>query len=447
MTEHSERYPPSGAWMLCPSWHPDPTETKASHRGSVCHALMEQWARWRLAGDAGLWTWPTTVETEDGPAPVLSEDVEKCKALLPKLDAHPAFVNYGQFGYNVWIEQKVDFGTVLGRAGQDLTGTCDLILMTPNEMEILDYKFGRHPVDPLSPQLKLYALGAGAIVWGSAYAEQAQQIRSLRLTVGQPALNPEKPFTSETKPVDQMVHWVKEAQYWVNERDTADGKKYAPSDKACYFCFKRNNCAARLKEAASGLVEVASPAAADAPVPLAPVEQIEDLTDRYGKANPQEIDDASLARILTLSDYLEGFLKDMREEAKRRLMAGTRIPGWKVIAGRRQRKWVKNENEIDALIRGEWKVPKEDKFDEDGNVVKLGCYEVKLKSPAAMEKMVHAQLSKKRKEEFANLWEMNPGKPVLAPEDDPAPALNPQTEWLEVNPNNAQVDGVTFDWE
>jgi hypothetical protein len=408
---------------------------------------MEQWARWRLKPqDETPWTWPIEVITDDGPEQVLSEDVEVCKTLLPKLDAHPAFVNDGSLGYHVWIEEKVDFGIPLHRGGKDLTGTCDLILMTPNEFEILDYKFGRYPVEPLCPQLKLYALGAGAVVWGGPYAQEAQQIRSVRLTVAQPALNTENPYTSVEQPVDEMVKWVEEAKHWVEARDKGRGTQYEPSDKACYFCQHRNNCAARLATAAQGLVQVGEPdpVQKEPPLPLAPVEQMEELTEKYGTQDPANIDNATLSRILTLSGYLEGFLKDMREEAKSRLMKGIGIPGWKVIAGRRSRRWTKDEEEIDRIIRGEWKVPKEDKLDAEGNIVKLGCYEVKLKSPAAMEKMVHSQLSKKRKEEFASLWEMKAGSPVLAPQDDPAPALNPSAEWL--TPSSAEIE-PTFDWE
>ena len=458
MTGHSKMYPPSGAWSGadgCPSWVSSPGRSAASDEGTKRHAIIEAWLRHRIDPSPikGHWTWPTTIECDfgDGPevVPVTGDDVRAVQELTPYLDKHPAVINYGQPGHMVWAEERVDFGLPMGRGGQDLTGTSDIILLTPTTLEVVDNKFGRKPRYPDDPQMWKYAIGAGGIIYGPEWAPHAAQVRTLKLTILQPG-HPAGAVQSKEWSIDFLIQKIDEVKKWVKARDEGFGTVYNPTDRACQYCANRNNCPGRM-QAAADMLPPAEPATTAGPKPLAPAEQIKSLSEVHAGRDVKAISDDEIASLLEVSGQMKAFLSDMEAEAKRRLNEGRATGGllsnWKMIPGKRTRKAKVSEEELIHTFRETWKVPKEDLRDKDGTLKKEGCFEVKLKSLAKLEKLVATQLSPARQKKFAELWEMAPGAPVLAPSTDPTPGINPRPDMLDgaddelPNPNNALTPG------
>lgn len=174
-----------------------------------------------------------------------------------------------------------------------------------------------------------------------------------------------------------------------------------------------------------------APAAPTAPAPLAPAEQIASLAETHAGREVKEIADDELAKLLDIAGQFKAFLADVEAEAKRRLMAGgLQGRGWKMVAGKRARKLKVDEDELVLTLRETWKLPKDDVRDKDGNITKQGVMQTKLKSLAQLDGVV-SNLSKARQKKFAEMWEWRTGPPVLAPESDPADAVNPRPELLD----------------
>lgn len=127
--------------------------------------------------------------------------------------------------------------------------------------------------------------------------------------------------------------------------------------------------------------------------------------------------DAQLLSILKRAAHIEKFLAEVKEQALKNALAGRPLPGTKLVAGRTTRSWVKGaEPKIIKLL------------EEAGeNEVADILYEPqKMKSVAALEKDIGAKAFKP----LEVLVDKSDGKPALAFEDDPRPALSTGTKDL-----------------
>jgi hypothetical protein len=104
-------------------------------------------------------------------------------------------------------------------------------------------------------------------------------------------------------------------------------------------------------------------------------------------------------------DALIGWARGVQQHAQRILFDGGILDGYKLVQGRSQRKWI---NEKDA----------------ETHLIKLlgdDAHSNKLVSPAQAEKL----LGKARSAEVTELCFKPEGKPSLAPDSDPRPAIKP----------------------
>jgi hypothetical protein len=108
---------------------------------------------------------------------------------------------------------------------------------------------------------------------------------------------------------------------------------------------------------------------------------------------------------------MEMFCKAVRAETERRLFAGTEVPGFKLVEGKRgNRAWV-NAEEAELQLKG-MRLKTEQ------------MYDLKLISPTTAEKLAKAGVIgprqwKKLQEQYAQ----SQGKPSVAPANDKRPAL------------------------
>lgn len=270
----------------------------------------------------------------------------------------------------VLVEQRVDFSTYV----PDGFGTADALIIADNKLSITDLKYGRGVLVEAdhNPQLMCYALGAYEM-FSALY-----DIETVSMTIFQPRRDNVSVF--EMKASD-LLEWAENTLKPKAEL-AAEGKGDFTAGEHCRFCKAKADCRAR----------------AEANLALA----------RYDFALPPTLTDADIEAILPLLDELTSWAEDIKAYALTRAVAGKEWHGYKLVAGRSNRKYV-NE---DAVAK---------KVSDAG----FNPYEEKLLGITAMTKL----LGKNRFEELlSSLIEKPQGKPTLVPESDKRPAMNSAKE-------------------
>lgn len=217
--EHA-RLSPSAAdrWFSCPgapnAEHglPD-TPSPAASEGTTAHALLESALGARQA--------PTACTEIPGVNPEMMQHVTAAWRLVAGMQA-----GCDRFD----IEMKVDPGSVFKR--DDLWGTSDIIIEHADHLTVLDFKYGRWPVDPVnSKQLMIYAIGAAA--------QSLQRIESFTLGVIQPRTKgpPLKLWQVDRNGMTDFARELGQAAV-----ATDDPKAQRMPGDHCKFCRARSTC-------------------------------------------------------------------------------------------------------------------------------------------------------------------------------------------------------------
>lgn len=333
----------------------------------------------------------------------------------------------------------------------DQKGTCDFAIVTDERVTIRDYKHGMGVLvlADENAQLAIYALSF---------------IRELEAVYD---FNPETiidiaPFQPRHREANDVAPWVltlgeleafcdgitsraAEANAAVNSvrenlacgtRDfsaeevlaAAPGAEFVPQDGdhgSCRWCRCKGICEIRLAAATEGM-DLPNVNGADM-IALLP-----DLTKAEAKeavevrvevvadalAAPTIITDEYLVNVYARGKAIRRFLDDVEEMLEARALAGSPVPGTKLVAGRQGNRAWANEEAADTFLRGK------------------GCkeadrYNFKLKSPTEMEKVLDIPNTPKRTQSrWAELVSRSPGKPVLALADDKREAINAPVDML-----------------
>jgi len=249
-------------------------------------------------------------------------------------------------------------------------GTADYWARGKHKLEVVDLKTGYHKVDPDTPQGKIYLLGAaGGGIFG--YSE-------LTFTIHQHGEARSQSYT----PFELLV-WLQKTLRPAYEATLEDHPVQRPGETQCQWCAARGSCLALAEQMTTEIEE----------------------TFRPYVPSPEELSPEEVAKILNASKQVKSWIDAVEGHAKDLIVKGIPVPGFKLVEGRRSRAW-KDEAEAEKWIGR--KVRKEDK------------YTVKFKSPAQIEKVI----DKRYKKQLADLIEVKPGKPTLAPEDDKRPAIS-----------------------
>ena len=142
-----------------------------------------------------------------------------------------------------------------------------------------------------------------------------------------------------------------------------------------------------------------------------------DLVQQSADKNPATMDSAQLRQILEAAPLLRQLIEAVEEEAMRRLQAGQKVEGLKLVHGRGSRVWAHNEDEMAEKLVAM-------------GIPKGAIYETKLVSPAKAEKLswekrdgTKNQLSKKQLERLNEYITKMAGKLTVVPESDSRPAV------------------------
>ncbi len=209
------------------------------------------------------------------------------------------------------VEQHIDLAPVLGIPAQK--GTADAIVLnrSTKTIEVHDAKFGFHRVDAdANPQGLLYI--AGALDFYSFY----DKWEHAEFWIHQPRVDNFQTATYSIGEVQAFIDTVRP----IATRAIAmyEGRipiELTPGPKQCQWCPVRASCAARTKSI----------------VDMFEVQPDEPAVAALG---PEE-----LSAALALVDHVETWCGDIRAEARRRAMEGSTVPGWKLVRGRKGKRF------------------------------------------------------------------------------------------------------------
>lgn len=299
----------------------------------------------------------------------------------------------------VGVERRVHYGDFIGVDNAKAWGTADVVALRLAQREafIGDLKTGRDPVDPDSPQLKLYA--AGVVREYEDFAD----IETVRMVITQPkdqrAPKEHVIKVSELKdwlagPATRAVRSIQAAEQTYREGDEEWHRTFLqPAEKACKWCAAKATCPA-LRDEVVASVCGATPSSPDEFVDIQPVAVLAD--------DPAKWLAASLAKV----DLIEDWCKAVRAEVERRLLAGEPVPGYKLVAGKRGARQWSDEQAAEQLLKS-FRLKQEE------------LYQMKLITPAAADKLVKAGvIGPRQAPKLQALIVQKDGAPHVAPLSD-----------------------------
>lgn len=345
------RLSPSAAhrWTRCPGSvreeanYPEDSGGPAAIDGTHTHKLLEvavtsmmhpsNWLGQVLTSDYGSFT----VDQERVDRASIAYDYIK-----QRIEEHP--------GCKVYPEEKVDAGAWFGR--NDIRGTADVRIQTPDYLEVIDYKDGMNPVEAKENlQLILYALGG--------MRSGLPKKKHIRLTIVQPKVAFKGKPPIDFWDIDEDVLFSFAEKIVTAARATDDpNAPLIPGEIQCRYC-KHKACPARVSHALkeSGIM----------------FNNI-DMAKEAANKEPTELTNDQIREIVESAPMLRQMLDAVEDEALRRLKAGVKLDGLKAVYGRGTRSWAFEEEEM------------ADKLKRMG-IPKSSIYVTKLVSPAQVEKL------------------------------------------------------------
>ena len=417
---------PSSAhrWMVCSgslaleSTVPD-KESEFALEGTAAHALGECVLRNRQENTSELGQ-----NTSDylGTYPLNKPDTPQVNDEMVEA--------VGQYVETVWslaegkellIEQRVDFSDVIGV--ENSFGTADAVILDPKELQIHDLKYGVGvKVDAEeNEQLQLYALGA------LDQFSMLYDFETVRMFIHQPRLN----HVSEWAiPIDKLIAFGARAKEAAAEAvvicsiaecegvETLPPTCFKPGEKQCRFCKAKGGlCAAETQHA----LEIVKGDFVDLTAPLE--EQLSDVQQRISVLEPTQ-----LAELYKNINFVESFCKALSARVLDELNAGNQLQGLKLVTGKLGNRAWDDETKAEATLKG-FRLKREE------------MYNTKLISPTQAEKLVKKD-NPRRWTKLEALITRAEGKPVIALESDPRPALiiNPENDFDDVTEESLIAD-------
>lgn len=262
------------------------------------------------------------------------------------------------------IEEKIDLTAYVPEG----FGTGDAVILADGTMEIIDLKYGKGvQVSAVeNKQMMLYALGA-LDMFGFMYA-----IHTVRMTIYQPRLD----NVSEWEmPVEELLMWGMN-ELAPRAKMAFAGEGSFISGKHCQFCRAKAQCRALAEKN----MEIAQ-------------HEFDDVS---------LLSDAEISKVLEQMDIFRNWMSAVEEYALQAALNGKAFPGFKLVEGRSNRKYIDEKKVADRLI-------------ENGYKSDLIYEPAKLKTITAMEKLV----TKKAFTAILGDLIIKPqGKPTLVPVSD-----------------------------
>lgn len=275
----------------------------------------------------------------------------------------------------ILIEQKLDFSKYVPEG----YGHVDCLIISDGTLTVIDYKYGLgiKVSAERNPQMFCYALG------GLALFDGIYDIDNIHLIIYQPRRENISEYSISKS---ELIKWAEEVLSPTAQLAIKGEGEYKAGEH-CQFCKAKATCRKR----AEYNLELA----------------------KYDFEVPATLDNDEIAAILTKADELVSWANDVKEYALKEALNGTKFEGFKLVAGRSNRKYTDEAAVADVVIAA-GKDP----------------YEKKLLGITAMT----ALLGKKVFEDIlGGLTFKPPGKPVLVTADDKRPEYNSAFEDFDEN--------------
>lgn len=426
MTSHAKLSPSSAhRWLHCAGSMilekdlPDSTSEHAE-LGTAAHFLASECLEqgkdatdflnrqiYLVNGVAHWWDRPEAINA----ASFFNVDMEMTENIQKYLDA----VRSQAEGNQLLVEQRVSFGAYID--AQDAFGTSDAIILTSDEIQVHDLKYGRGvKVDATgNEQLNLY--GLGALDEFGVFGD----FKRVRKVIHQPRIGhcSEEVVTVEqleefAQDVKQSVAHIRALEIGLEDGDggaIADFEvSFNPGEKQCQWCKAKATCPAlsnHLMQTMLGEFENLEQVDLQTAVPEVTAQIVSYENDR-------------LSKFYAAIPLFENWIKAVDTAVHEKLHAGEVVPGFKLVEGRKgSRKW-SDDKEAEELFKS-MRLKTEQ------------MYDLKLISPTTASKLQKENIIGPRQwSKVEALITQNDGKPTVAPESDKRPALDmkPQFEDL-----------------
>ena len=268
-------------------------------------------------------------------------------------------------------------------------GTADFISIDDGVANIVDLKYGFNRVSAKDNlQGICYALGVVAD-FNFIY-----NIDTVTFTIVQPRLDHIDEWSISVSELLKRGEWLSQRA----EEAMTDDAPRTPGESQCRFCKAKATCGALQQLTADTLMV--------------------EFDDLAAASNPDTLTETQLAKALSNKALIVGWLEAVERQARTKLEAGETFPGWKLVAGKANRRWVDEDKALTALAR------------------LLGgrknATTTKILSPAQAEKA----LGKEKRTRITKHITTPVGSPSLAPADDPRPAVGAAIDDFEEVPAN-----------
>lgn len=286
----------SARWLACPpsaqlcAALPD-TVTDYAREGTCAHALAEYKVQ-KLLGNL------TSNPTEN--LDFYDAEMEDCTDSYAQYIAELLATLQEP---RVLVEQRLDFS----RYVPDGFGTGDCVIVANSVLTVIDFKYGKGVAVSAdhNSQRMLYALGA------LERFDALYDIAEIRMVIFQPRI---QNLSECTLPLPELLHWA-ETERKPKAALAARGEGEFSAGEHCRFCKGKATCRKR----------------AEYNLQLA----------KYDFAMPDKLTDTEIETILATADQLTAWVADVKEYALRQALSGKQWHGYKVVAGKANRKYTK----------------------------------------------------------------------------------------------------------
>lgn len=265
---------------------------------------------------------------------------------------------------DISIEVEIDLSEYIPEG----FGTCDCLIAGKTKLTVIDFKYGAGvPVSAYeNEQMMIYALGA------YRKFEWLYPIREVEMIIVQPRLDS---ITDYTMGIKDLLEWGESIKPIA--KMAFDGLGELKAGDHCRFCNVKSTCRAR-------------------------ADQYKELT-AFNNALPPLLSNEQIGDVLAVAEGLAAWVKDLQEYALAALLKGEDIRGWKVVAGRSNRKFADVEKAFRVLVAS--------------GIEEAMLYTREPIAMGATEKLVGKKVFKELLED-AGLVIKPEGKPTLAKSSD-----------------------------
>lgn len=339
---------------LCPGSHreeakyPDSPSGKSAIDGTHTHTLLEHCLVHAADPMTFVNQWMVDHEGE------FTVDGERCNRVKVATD----YIAKRQTILGGFTNSEMRLGSFDAFGRSDMGGSCDVMIVGEDTLEVIDYKDGMGEVLLPCDQIDLYSIMALTTYFNST---TMSRIKTIRQTIIQPKLeyrgNDGIIFADRT--IQEILDLIPIYKDAAELADTPDAP-LIPGDSQCKYCKHKGACSAL----ANSMMEKSGV-----------VFENLDVAKQAADKDPASLSNDEIRELLEAAPLLRQLLDAVEVEALRRMKEGITIEGVKVVNGRGSRSWSYSE---------ELMVEKLKKF----GIPKDALWKTKLISPAQAEKVV-----------------------------------------------------------